>query len=142
MPRRGLFFQWRVGYFRTMAAVGDTVLVEVRNVRDSRGHVLVSLCTAKSFLTMRCPYQGFMAAKAGTVLVRIASVQPGMYSAQAFHDYNDTRKLGKSVLGLPNKGLGFSRDARMFFGPPKFADAAFPVDQPVVRVTVTLRYYF
>ena len=123
------------------AAADDTVLVEVHNVQDARGHVLIALCTAKTFLTMRCPYQASVSARAGTVLARVGGVQPGVYSVEAFHDYNDTKRLGQTFFGLPDKGLGFSRNAKMHFGPPRFADAAFPVDQAEVRVTVTLRYY-
>lgn len=123
------------------AAASDTVVVEVQNVHDGRGHVLVALCTAPSFLTMHCPYQASVPARAGTVVARIAGVLPGVYGVEAFHDYNDSKKLGRTFLGLPNKGLGFSRGAKPRYGPPRFADAAFAVDQPEVKVSVVLRYY-
>lgn len=129
------------GRLPAAAAVNDTVLVTVHNVHDGRGHVLVALCTAGTFLTTHCPYQASVAARPGMVLVRIAGVPPGVYAAEAYHDYNDTKTLGRSFFGLPNKGLGFSRDAKMHFGPPRFADAAFAVAQPEVWVALTLRYY-
>ena len=123
------------------SATADAVTVEVHNVRDGRGHILVALCTRQTFLTMRCPYHAASPAAPGTVVVRFADVAPGLYSAEAFDDFDDSGALGRSLLGLPDKGLGFSRGARMFFGPPKFADAAFAVAAPEVRVSVTLRYY-
>ena len=119
----------------------DVVLVQVHNVRDARGHVLVALCTPQSFLSMRCPYESAVLAQAGTVTARLTGVPPGTYAVEAFDDFNDTRNLGTSFLGLPEKGLGFSRDAKMHFGPPRFSDAAFAVNQPQVEISLTLRYY-
>ena len=118
-----------------------SVLVEVRQVRDARGHVLVALCTQQTFLTQSCPYHAAAPAAAGTVVVRIDGVPPGTYSIEAFHDDTDTKTLERSFFGLPTKGMGFSRDAPMRFGPPRFDDAAFRVAAADAAVTVTLHYY-
>ena len=120
---------------------GGSVLAEVRHVRDARGHVLVALCTQTTFLTAACPYHGAVPAAAGTVVVRIDGVPPGSYSAQAFQDDNDSKTLERTFFGLPSKGLGFSRDARMHFGPPRFDDAAFKVANTATSVFLTLHYY-
>lgn len=118
-----------------------SVLVKVQHVRDARGHVLVALCTEKTFLTASCPYHGTVPSAAGTVVVRIDGVPPGTYSAQAFQDDNDSKTLERTFFGLPSKGMGFSRDARMRFGPPRFDDAAFKVANSATSIVVTLHYY-
>ena len=118
-----------------------SVLVEVKQIRDARGHVLVALCTQPTFLTASCPYHAAAPAAAGTVTVRIDGVPPGIYSIQAFHDDTDTKTLERSFFGLPTKGMGFSRDAPMRFGPPRFDDAAFRVAAADAAVAVTLHYY-
>lgn len=124
------------------AAQGEvSVLVEVRQVRDARGHVLVALCTRQTFLTRSCPYHAAVAAAAGTVTVRIDGVPPGTYGVQAFHDDNDSGTLERTFLGLPAKGMGFSRDAPMRFGPPRFDDAAFRVADAAAIVVLALHYY-
>lgn len=125
----------------TAAENQASVLVEVRQVRDARGHVLVALCTQPTFLTASCPYYAAAPAAAGTVAVRIDGVPPGSYSAEALHDDNDSKKLERTFFGLPSKGMGFSRDAPMRFGPPRFGDAAFKVANAATAVVVTLHYY-
>ena len=122
------------------AAAGTTVMVKVSGVRDDRGHVLVALCPMSDFLTEHCPYHASAPARAGDVLVQVDDVPPGRYAAQAFHDDNDTGKLEHSFFSLPRKGMGFSRDARMHFGPPRFNDAAFDVGSTPVGTYLTLRY--
>jgi uncharacterized protein (DUF2141 family) len=45
--------------------------------------------------------------------------------------------LQYGLFGAPRQGFGFSRDAKMRFGPPGFADAAFTLGDVV---TVPLHY--
>jgi uncharacterized protein (DUF2141 family) len=116
------------------------VHVMVSGVRNARGHVLVAICSRAEFLQPHCAWQGGAPARAGIVTVDIADVPPGLYAAQAFHDEDDNKKLERSFFGLPEEGMGFSRDARMRFGPPAFADAAFAVGGDVA-VQVALHYY-
>lgn len=121
--------------------VGATVTVEVANVRDARGHVLVAICPAAQFLKPHCAYQGRASSRAGITTVMVAGVPPGRYAAEAYQDADDNGKLDRTFLGLPAEGMGFSRDARMMFGPPSFGDAAFDVGAADVTIRFRLRYY-
>lgn len=123
------------------AQTGSSVLIAVNQVRDAHGHVRVALCTRQTFLTQSCPYHASAPAAAGTVSVRIDGVSPGTYSVEAFHDDDDTRRLERSFFGLPTKGMGFSREAAMRFGPPRFDDAAFRVVAADAAIAVVLHYY-
>lgn len=116
------------------------VQIEVQNLRDGRGHVSVALCTEKTFLGEHCPYVVRASARAGSVLVVLPSVPPGTYAVQAFHDDDDSGKLERPMIGFPRKGIGFSRDAPIRFGPPRFTDAAFPVSPAGGHTEVPVRY--
>ncbi len=120
--------------------IGTIVVVKVSGVRNTEGHVLVALCAKTDFLTDHCTYHASAPARAGDVLVQVNGVSSGLYAAEAFHDDNDTRKLEHSFLSLPRKGLGFSRNAAIRFGPPRFRDAEFDVSSTPVETDITLRY--
>ena len=123
------------------AAQATTVLVTVTGVRNDRGKVLVALCTQATFLRPHCPWRGHSPAMPGTVLVRIDGVPPGTYAAQAFHDENGNGKLDRTMLGLPKEAMGFSNNAPMRLGPPKFDVAAFTVGPNGAAITFALRYF-
>ncbi len=115
---------------------GVPCCVAIRN----HGRVLVVLRRRADFLRPHCGWKASASAVVGTVTLRIDSLPPGVYAAQAFHDENGNRTLDRSFLNLPEGGMGFSRDASMRMGPPRFADAAFTVDGPVTAVDFRLRY--
>jgi len=122
-------------------ARASTVLVAVTGVRNSHGHVRVAICSKAEFLKPHCAYTGKAAAATGDVLVTVENVPPGTYAAQAFHDEKDTGRIDRTLLGLPEQGLGFSNGARMFFGPPRFNAAQFVVADTVTQIVVSLRYF-
>ena len=107
-------------------------------MRSGAGSVRVAVCTAETFLKA-CPYVGSAKAHPGDVVVNVAGVPPGTYAAQAFHDDDDTGRLEQPLFGFPRKGFGFSRDAPMRWGPPRFADAAVAVGSGA-PVVVPLHY--
>ncbi len=127
--------------FMAGAAQAATVHVVVTGVRNARGHVLVALCPKAEFLQPHCAWQGRAAAQVGDVAVTIDDVPPGIYAAQAFHDEDDNGKLERSFLGMPEEGMGFSRDAKMHYGPPSFDDAAVTVRDAGTDIGFALRYY-
>jgi uncharacterized protein (DUF2141 family) len=122
-------------------ARASTVLVTVTGVRNSHGHVRVAICSKADFLKPHCAYTGNAPAATGDVLVIVENVPPGIYAAQAFHDEKDTGRIDRTLLGLPEQGMGFSNNARMFFGPPRFSAAQFVVAENTVKITFSLRYF-
>ncbi len=125
----------------TTAAQSATIDVTVQGVRNNHGRILVALCTKAEFLHPHCAWRGHTAATPGDVHVTIANVPPGTYAAQAFHDENNNGILDRSILGLPREAMGFSNNAPMRMGPPRFEIAAFPVTAPVTAITFKLRYF-
>ena len=123
------------------SAVAGDVRVRVQGVRSDVGRVLVALCAQAEFLNPTCGLRGSAPATAGETEVTIRDVPPGLYAAQAVHDEDDDRELDRGRLGLPREGLGFSRDATIERGPPRFGEAAVEVGPAGGILTFALRYF-
>ena len=122
--------------------MGTPLVVQVTNVRNSRGRVIVALCPKDKFLaTNSCPYESSAPAHPGTVTVVIDHVPPGEWGAQAFHDENNNREIDQGLFGIPKEGVGFSRDAKIMFGPPKWRDAVFTHGTEKQTIGFKLRYF-
>lgn len=118
----------------------ETLAVTVEGVASDVGSVLVAVCTEATFLTADCPFSASVPARAGRVDIVIEDIPPGTYAIQAFHDENDNLDLDRSFIGFPKEGLGFSNDAPMKYGPPRYADAAVDIGEQA-STSVTMRYY-
>ena len=114
-----------------------------RNLRNTHGLVRACL-TAEATDFPRCdPAQSFesSAPAAGTVTLRFRDVPPGRYAIALLHDENANGKADRAALMIPREGFGFSRDAPVRFGPPKFGEAAFDIAPGErARLVVRMRY--
>lgn len=128
----------------TTAAAGagadGTLHVTVDNVRGTKGRVHVDLCTEAQFLK-DCPIAADIAARPGVSVVTLNGVRPGRYAAQVFYDENGNHKVDRALFGLPKEGVGFSRDARIGLGPPKWQDAVIDYDGHEQTIRLRLRYF-
>lgn len=120
----------------TGAAAWD-VTVRIAGLRSTDGVIRVAICPRDSFTRPTCPHVGAAAAREGRVTVR--GVPTGAYAVQAFHDEDGDGVLDRSGF-WPSEGLGFSRDAPMRMGPPRFRDAVVEV-RGSGALTVRMRYY-
>ncbi|MBE7212556.1 MAG: DUF2141 domain-containing protein [Gluconacetobacter diazotrophicus] len=122
------------------AALAATVTIAVHGVRDDRGHVRIGLCTRDEFLGEHCRYHAVLPSRAGTVTAVLPDVSPGTYAATAYQDDGDLGHLRRSFLGIPQNGMGASRDPRPRFGPPRFDQAAMSVGTRDAVISLILRY--
>lgn len=70
----------------------------------------------------------------------MADLAPGTYALSLFHDENKNSKLD-TFAAIPREGFGFSRNPKIRFGPPSFAQVAFPINGAPVQVTVRMQYF-
>jgi len=122
------------------AAQTGTLRVEVGNVRTARGRVHIDVCTQAQFLK-DCPLSAEMPAHAGTTVVTLTGLPPGRYAVQAFLDENGNGKVDQALFGVPKEGVGFSNDARIKLGPPKWTDAMFDTTGADQTIKFSLRYF-
>ncbi len=112
----------------------------MHNVANAAGHVRVTLCTEGEWLTRRGSIAASAAASPGCVAITLADVPPGTYGVMAHHDMNDDGIINRDMLGRPTEGIGFSLDAPMIFGPPRFKDAAVSFQGGHLVLDVSLRF--
>ena len=120
---------------------GAILQVQVSNVRSAKGLVHIDICPAALFLKKNCPYSATAPARAGTTIVVARGIPAGSYAVQAFHDENGNGDVDRALFGIPKEGVGFSNDARIARGPPKFADAVFAFDGRGKAITLKMRYF-
>lgn len=132
------------GAVATTGAEQD-VSASVTGLRSGRGVVLACL-TALPAAFPDCRHDPaarkiHVAADKAGVMLHFGTVAPGTYAISVFHDENANGKLDKVIL-VPKEGYGFSRDAAVVMGPPRFSAAAFAVAAQPVHQTLKMRYMF
>lgn len=127
----------------TMAATAQTGLVEltVTGIDPADGGEL----SAGMFNEANFPNQGKQivevrkAISGKTMVLTFTNVKPGDYAIATYQDIDSDKKLKTNWVGFPKEPIGFSRDAKILMGPPKFSDARFVVEAgKVIKLTVKL----
>jgi len=112
------------------------------NLRSAKGHVLACL-TARADAFPDCAKdplaRKLTVPAAPEVHLDFGSVPAGQYAVSVIHDENGNGKLDTSLM-IPREGYGFSRDAPVRMGPPKFDSAAFAVAGEPVHLAIRMRY--
>lgn len=121
---------------------GGSVSMEVTGLRNAKGQVLACL-TAHPKAFPDCskdPAARTAVVPAGaSVRIDFGHVPAGRYAISLIHDENGNRKMDMAIM-MPKEGYGFSRNAPVSFGPPKFDKAAFDVTSGDVVQQAKMRY--
>jgi len=115
--------------------------IDVGNVRIAKGNVHVDVCPEAQFLKDNCPWTANARARLGDTRVTVANLPAGRYAVQAFLDENGNGEVDRALFGIPKEGVGFSNDAKIRLGPPKFAEAVFAFDGNARTIRLNLRYF-
>ena len=120
------------------------VSVTVTNLRSTRGQVLACLTVRpQTFPDCGKDPQAILrrvpAARASSI--EFGAVPEGRYAIALVHDENGNGRMDTRFM-MPAEGYGFSRDAPVRMGPPKFGSAAFDLGRDDVRETIRMRYIF
>lgn len=124
-----------------MAEAAGSITMQVGNVRSARGRVVVDVCPQDRFLADGCIHHAEVPARAGVTVITIANLPAGSYAVQAFHDENANGEVDRAMFGIPREGVGFSRNARIGLGPPKWRDAYFVHQGRAEVIRFNLRYF-
>lgn len=124
------------------APAGHDVVATVTNMRSDKGQVIACL-TARPDTFPDC--EGDPLARKLTIAASegarldFGRVPAGEYAISLIHDENGNGKLDKRLI-IPREGFGFSNDAPVAMGPPRFSRAAFDVAGQDVRMAIRMRY--
>lgn len=118
------------------------VTVALSGLRSTRGLVQVCLTgNAQAFPDCRKDPAGrrLTLAASAAKSFSFAGLPAGRYAVALLHDENANGKADMALM-VPREGFGFSRDAAVSFGPPRFGKAAFTVGDDQVTLPIRMRY--
>jgi len=124
------------------AALQSDVSASVTGLRSHKGQVLACLTTNPQVFPNcdKDPSARKLTVPAtGEVKLDFGPVPEGRYAISLVHDENGNGKLDTALM-IPREGFGFSRDAPVRMGPPRFDKAAFDVGSENTRMAIKMRY--
>ena len=115
--------------------------VVVDGISDEAGILHICLASSeKQFLKECFMQQSVEVSGQKKIAVQLNALPRGEYAISVFHDLNRNTRLDSRVLfHLPKEPFGFSNNPKLVFGPPRFSDCQFRLDQNVKEVTIRLR---
>ncbi len=118
-----------------------SLTVTVAGLHDARGHVRIGVCERAEFLGERCAYHAVVPSQPGSVTATISGIRPGIYAVAAYQDSTDAGHLRRSFLGIPEDGIGFSRNPPLGLGGLPFDRCALSLGTQDAAIAVTLRFF-
>jgi uncharacterized protein (DUF2141 family) len=77
---------------------------------------------------------------AGHARLDFEHVPAGDYALSVLHDENGNAKID-TFLGIPREGVGFSRNPKLAFGPPKWAEVSMRLTGGETQADVKMLYF-
>ena len=125
----------------TLPARATSLTVTVAGLHDANGQVRIGVCRRDEFLGERCAYHAVVPSHVGSVTATITGIQPGIYAVAAYQDSANVGHLRRSLLGIPEDGIGFSRNPPLGLGGLPFDRCALTLGNGDAAITVMLRFF-
>jgi uncharacterized protein (DUF2141 family) len=77
--------------------------------------------------------------KSGKASFKLTDLPTGTYAIGVIHDLDNNGKLSTNAVGYPTEKFGFSKNPKVYFGPPSFEKAAFVLGKTAVSLEISLR---
>jgi len=123
-------------------ATGD-LIVELTDIASDEGSVIFAMWSGPEGWLGEDPLrEGSVNIVAGQSSIRFDGLPYGEYAISVYHDRNGNQKLDTGLFRIPKEPIGTSNDAKIRFGPPKYEDARFLVDQPSLTIKIPVKKLF
>jgi uncharacterized protein (DUF2141 family) len=118
--------------------------VHFEGLRSAKGTLRICLTRNPAFFPSKCDrdpasFKASVPARAGAQ-VSFNDLPTGEYALLALHDENDNARID-TMLGIPREGVGFSRNPKIMFGPPRFEAVRIHIGTGTSATTVKLQYF-
>ncbi|MGC4121489.1 MAG: DUF2141 domain-containing protein [Myxococcales bacterium] len=118
-----------------------TLTVEVTELRNDSGVVRASVYrTEADYKEKKASASGEGRIQNGKATLVLEGLEPGTAMVRVFHDEDGDGKIKTNWLGMPKEGVGMSRNAKGFMGPPRFDDAKFELPAGPTTTSIKLHY--
>jgi uncharacterized protein (DUF2141 family) len=118
--------------------------VEVRGMRNTNGNITITIYPddAAHFLDGKWKVAR-QTLKVSLPITRacFALPAPGNYAVAMQHDENGNGRFDTTTFGIPAEGWGFSRDPKLFVGPPKLEQVRVALHAGDNPVAVQMKYW-
>ncbi|HEX4171373.1 MAG TPA: DUF2141 domain-containing protein [Acetobacteraceae bacterium] len=118
--------------------------VAVSGMHSTQGHIIITIYPDDAVHFLDGAYR-VARARVPVALpetqVCIVVPAPGGYAVALFHDENDDGHFDTTLLGLPAKGFGFSRNPTLFLGPPRLDQVKFDAHYGDNEIAVHMKYF-
>ena len=133
-----------------LSAAADTggadhgvLTVELTGLKSDAGRVIFAMWSGpENWLGDGAVREGSAPIENGQSAIRLESLPYGEYAISVFHDVNANQKLDTGFFRIPKEPIGTSNDPKVRFGPPKYDDARFVLDQPELTITIPIKKVF
>lgn len=116
---------------------GVTITVNINEIKNDKGHILLGLHTADTFMKTGAFQKVKSEIKDGKIVATFTNVQPGSYAIMVVHDENDNNAMDFEPNGMPMETYGMSNNP-ILMGPPQFSDAKFEVADKDLDLEINL----
>ena len=132
-------------WFMTSNALASStydLTVEVKDFRSARGEVIFSLFNQKEDWLNKDRIFRKQTIPVGSPITTLTfeNIPAGTYALSILHDENGDGKMQTRFLGIPAEGLAISNDASFQFGPPRFSDARFSLEEDT-KIQCSVTYF-
>ena len=118
------------------------ISITVKGIENKGGIMMIALFKEEDkFLKTPSYYEEVIISNETEIEVVFKDVPYTRYAVSIFHDINENGELDSNMIMIPKEPIGFSNDYFPKFGPPKFKNASFDLNQKDISMTVNLRSY-
>lgn len=121
------------------------VIIEVTNVRNNKGNILISIFEDEESFKKKAPIIQKNYPKEdnlkGNYFNCILHLHKGIYGVVILDDENKDRNMNYNFFGLPKEGYGFSNYYHSGLKRPLFSDFDFLVSDQKTIIKVKLKYF-
>jgi uncharacterized protein (DUF2141 family) len=131
----GLFFS-----LAAAQAADFNIEVTVTGLEVDKGQVIAALYNSEDTYMKTSAEQLISPLGADdTVVLTFKNQAPGEYAIAIVYDKNKDGKLDTGLFHIPTEKVGFSNDAPIRFGPPKWSAAKFPLTDADLKTEIDLK---
>jgi chlorobactene glucosyltransferase len=127
--------------------VKHVIEVQVVGMRTGDGNLAMSVFAkdakksfpsdgAKAIRSFYIPLEGKK-----EITVSIPDLDEGDYAISVMHDEDSNHKMTFNFLGIPKKGFGFSKNPKVYFGPPSFDHAEVHLAPTEEAPQIKMKYF-
>ncbi len=125
------------------AAEVGSLTVTLDGMKTDEGSLVYAMWSGpEGWLEDNTVREGSVPIENGSSVLHFPELPYGEYAISVYHDRNSNGKLDTGMFRIPKEPLGTSNDAKIRFGPPKYEDAVFILDQPELTTHIPVRKLF